>query len=180
MAEELETSRQQIDASSHELSIANTTLEQRRRHIETILESIPTGVLSLDASGRISHVNQALLRMFNATGRADGDEPGMIDRELHDVFPPEVLEDLGVLMRRADRMGITTSQMELALPRTQLNAAVTVAPLQHEEARLGYVLIFEDLSDLLKAQKQAAWREVARRVAHVELPPWYRAEPARG
>jgi len=166
MAEELETSRHQIDASSREISIANTTLEQRRRHIETILESIPTGVLSLGASGRISHVNQALLRMFNATGRPDGHEPGMIDCELNDVFPPEVVEDLGVLMRRADRMGITTSQMELSLPRTRLNAAVTVAPLQHEGTRLGYVLIFEDLSDLLKAQKQAAWREVARRVAH--------------
>jgi two-component system, NtrC family, nitrogen regulation sensor histidine kinase NtrY len=47
-----------------------------------------------------------------------------------------------------------------------LNVALTVATLQHQDERLGYVLIFEDLSDLLKAQKQAAWREVARRVAH--------------
>ena len=69
-------------------------------------------------------------------------------------------------LRRADRMGITTSQLELTLPRTKLNAALTVATLEHEGERLGYVLIFEDLSDLLKAQKQAAWREVARRVAH--------------
>jgi two-component system, NtrC family, nitrogen regulation sensor histidine kinase NtrY len=166
MAEELETSRHQIDASSHELSIANTTLEQRRRHIETILESIPTGVLSLDAHGHITHVNQALSRMFNPTGRTEREQSGMIDRELTDVFPPDVVEDLGVLLRRADRMGITTSQMEVSLTRTRLNAALTVATLQHEGARLGYVLIFEDLSDLLKAQKQAAWREVARRVAH--------------
>jgi hypothetical protein len=52
------------------------------------------------------------------------------------------------------------------MQRTKLNAALTVATLRHESERLGYVLIFEDLSDLLKAQKQAAWREVARRVAH--------------
>ncbi len=166
MAEELETSRHQIDASSRELSVANTTLEQRRRHIETILESIPTGVLSLDAYLRITHVNQALLRMFDPTGRFDRQESSMLDRQLSDVFPPDVVEDLGALLRRADRMGITTSQMEITLPRTRLNAALTVATLQHEEARLGYVLIFEDLSDLLKGQKQAAWREVARRVAH--------------
>jgi len=166
MAEELETSRYQIDASSRELSIANTTLEQRRRHIETILESIPTGVLSLDAHSRITHVNHALLRMFDPAGRVEIEDLGMIDRQLNAVFPPDVVEDLGVLLRRADRMGITTSQMEITLPRTQLNAALTVATLQHEGARLGYVLIFEDLSDLLKAQKQAAWREVARRVAH--------------
>ena len=65
MAEELETSRRQIEASSRDLGAANIALEQRRQHIETILESIPTGVLSLDANRRITHVNQALIRMFN-------------------------------------------------------------------------------------------------------------------
>jgi two-component system nitrogen regulation sensor histidine kinase NtrY len=166
MAEELQSSRHQIDASSRELSVANTTLEQRRRHIETILESIPTGVLSLDAQRRVTHVNQALLRMFDPQGRAVGKDSQMIGSDLSDVFPPDVVEDLVVLLRRADRMGITTSQMEITLPRTKVNAALTVATLQHGDERLGYVLIFEDLSDLLKAQKQAAWREVARRVAH--------------
>jgi two-component system, NtrC family, nitrogen regulation sensor histidine kinase NtrY len=166
MAEELETSRHQIDASSRDLSAANTALEQRRRHIETILESIPTGVLSLDAHGRITHVNQALLRMFHPNGPSDSQNSGMINSELRDVFPPDVVEDLLVLLRRADRMGITTSQTEIAVHRTKLNAALTVATLKHEGERLGYVLIFEDLSDLLKAQKQAAWREVARRIAH--------------
>jgi PAS domain S-box-containing protein len=164
MAEELETSRHQIDASSRDLGAANTALEQRRRHIETILESIPTGVLSLDAERRITHVNQALLRMFHPNGPGDQDSD-MIGAELKDVFPADVVDDLLVLLRRADRMGITTSQTELQLHRTKLNAALTVATLQQGE-RMGYVLIFEDLSDLLKAQKQAAWREVARRVAH--------------
>jgi two-component system, NtrC family, nitrogen regulation sensor histidine kinase NtrY len=166
MAEELETSRHQIDASSRDLGAANTALEQRRRHIETILESIPTGVLSLDAQRRITHANQALLRMFHPNGPGDGQSSPMIGAELQDVFPPDVAEDLIVLLRRADRMGITTSQTEIAVHRTKLNAALTVATLKHEDERLGYVLIFEDLSDLLKAQKQAAWREVARRIAH--------------
>jgi len=166
MAEELETSRHQIDASSRDLSVANTALEQRRRHIETILESIPTGVLSLDAQRRITHVNQALLRMFHPSSPADEQDSGMIGSELQEVFPSDVVDDLQVLLRRADRMGITTSHTEIQLQRTKLNAALTVATLQHQEERLGYVLIFEDLSDLLKGQKQAAWREVARRVAH--------------
>jgi len=56
--------------------------------------------------------------------------------------------------------------MEFAIQRVPLNVAVTVATLQHKQQRMGYVLVFEDLSDLLRAQKQAAWREVARRVAH--------------
>src|SRR5205807_7791331 len=64
MAEELEISRGQIEASSRDLSAANAELDQRRRQMETILESIPTGVLSLDAARRVTHANHALLRMF--------------------------------------------------------------------------------------------------------------------
>jgi two-component system, NtrC family, nitrogen regulation sensor histidine kinase NtrY len=165
MAEELETSRRQIEASSHDLGAANVALEQRRQHIETILESIPTGVLSLDANRRITHVNQALIRMFNPTG-GDAGNLILIGAVLREVFPQEILEDLEPLLRRADRMGTTTTQLEVELHRSRFNAAVTVATLQHAGQGLGYVLVFEDLSDLLKAQKQTAWREVARRVAH--------------
>ena len=166
MAEELELSRRQIEASSRELSAANIALEQRRRHIETILESIPTGVLSLDADRRVTHVNRALLRMFNPGGPDPDGPSSLAGLELSALFPQDAMEELEPLLRRADRMGMNTSQMDMALPRAQLNVAITVASLQHEGRRLGYVLVFEDLSDLLKAQKQAAWREVARRVAH--------------
>jgi two-component system, NtrC family, nitrogen regulation sensor histidine kinase NtrY len=165
MAEELETSRRQIEASSRDASTANAELDQRRRQMETILESIPTGVLSLDAGRGVTHANQALLRMFHPDGYVDGKRM-QAGARLADVFPPEVLQDLEALLRRADRMGMTTSQLEMPLQRTSLNVAVTVAILRRQEERSGYVIVFEDLSDLLKAQKQAAWREVARRVAH--------------
>jgi two-component system, NtrC family, nitrogen regulation sensor histidine kinase NtrY len=165
MAEELESSRWQIEASSRDATAASTELDQRRRQMETILESIPTGVLSLDGDRRVTHANQALQRMFYPDGFADGHRMAR-GVPLAEVFPPEVLQDLEPLLRRADRMGMTTSQMEMSLPRTSLNVAVTVTILLHQEQRSGYVIVFEDLSDLLKAQKQAAWREVARRVAH--------------
>jgi len=166
MAEELESNRRQIEASSRELSAANVTLEQRRRHMETILESIPTGVLSLDAGRRITHANYALFRLFRPKGGESGSPDFLIGGSLEEIFPAEVLEDLEPLLRRADRMGSTTMQLEMDLPSNKLNVAATVATLRHEGQRLGYVLVFEDLSDLLKAQKQTAWREVARRVAH--------------
>jgi two-component system, NtrC family, nitrogen regulation sensor histidine kinase NtrY len=165
MAEELETSRLQNEASSRDASAANAELDQRRRQMETILESIPTGVLSLDAARRVTHANHALLRMFHPEGYSDG-EYMLRGAPLTDIFLPEVLQDLEPLLRRADRMGMTTSQMEMPLQRASLNVAVTVATLQRQDQRSGYVIVFEDLSDLLKAQKQAAWREVARRVAH--------------
>ncbi|HEY7618050.1 MAG TPA: HAMP domain-containing protein, partial [Terriglobales bacterium] len=166
MAEEMEASRRQIEASSRELGAANVELEQRRRHMETILESIPTGVLSLDADRAVTHANGALLRLFRPRASESGTPSVLIGSSLAEVFPSEVIDDLEPLLRRADRMGTTTTQLEISLPHDQLNVAVTVAALRHESQKLGYVVVFEDLSDLLKAQKQAAWREVARRVAH--------------
>jgi two-component system nitrogen regulation sensor histidine kinase NtrY len=165
MAEELENSRRQIESSSRDVNAANAELDQRRRQMETILESIPTGVLSLDAARNVTHANQALQRMFNPDGHANGNVM-LRGTRLENVFPPEVLEDLEPLLRRADRMGMTTSQMEMPLHRASLNVAVTVATLRHQDERSGYVIVLEDLSDLLRAQKQTAWREVARRVAH--------------
>ena len=166
MAEDLESSRRQIEASSRDLSAANAELDQRRRQMETILENIPTGVLSLDGNRRVTHVNQALRRMFHPDGLHDGSSQIVLGAALEEVFPAEVLEDFEPLLRRGDRMGMTTSQMEVQLPHGTVNVALTVATLRHHGERSGYVIVFEDLSDLLKAQKQAAWREVARRVAH--------------
>jgi len=166
MAEELESSRRQIDASSRELSAANVALEQRRRQIETILESIPNAVLSVNAERRITHVNHALVRLFHPAGTESGTANVLIGATLGEVFPKEILEDLEPLLRRADRLGTTTTQMEITVQHMTLNVAATVATLKHDGQGLGYVVVFEDLSEMLRAQKQTAWREVARRVAH--------------
>jgi two-component system, NtrC family, nitrogen regulation sensor histidine kinase NtrY len=161
MAGELESNRRQIEASSRDLAGANAQLEQRRRQIETILESIPTGVLSLDANRRVTHANNAFTRMFSTSEGGD-----LAGSAVAHLFPAEVADDLLRLMRKSERMGATTSQMEINVARSKLDVAVTVAALKHASQQLGYVIVFEDLSDVLKAQKQAAWREVARRVAH--------------
>ena len=159
MAGELEGNRKQIESSTRDLEDANVELEQRRRQIETILENIPTGVLSLNDDRRVTRTNHVFLRIFSTTHVTPGSQ-------LRDVFPAEVVEDIEHMLRKADRMGTSSSQMEIAGTRGSVHVSLTVASLQHEGQRLGYVLVFEDLSDLLKAQKQAAWREVARRVAH--------------
>src|SRR5882672_10840109 len=166
MAEQLESSRGMIEASSHDLGAANEALERRRRYIETVLESIPTGVISIDATRRVTLVNAALLRMFYSDRSEYASPAELTNLPLANVLADEVLADLEPLLRRADRMGMTAANLELTLPRAKLNVAITVAALAHGPERLGYVLVFEDLSDLLRAQKQAAWSEVARRVAH--------------
>ena len=168
MAGDLETSRSKIEASRHALADMNAQLEQRNRHIETILESIPTGVLSLDSSRTVIHMNGAIRRLL----RLDGSSPES-EHSLEGIFSEEVAADLEHQLRKADRMGTVTSQMEIVTPRDNLNVAVTVATLDPpsrtadpSKQRMGYVIVLEDLSDLLRAQKQTAWREVARRIAH--------------
>jgi len=168
MAADLEASGASIEASRRDLAAMNAQLEQRTRHSETILESVPSGVLSLDATRRVLHSNRAARRLL----RLDED-PARPEQTLQDLFPPEVVADIEHLLRKADRMGTTTSQMEIVTPRTNLNVAITVASLDPTprpsgsgRQRMGYVVVFEDLTDLLRAQKQTAWREVARRIAH--------------
>lgn len=160
MAAELESSRKKVEQSARALTDTNNELEQRRRHIETILESIPTGVLSLGPDRRVTHSNMAFGRMFQSNGGPP------ISAMLQSIFPPEIASDLEHLLRRADRMGITAAQFEIPAGKNTIHASVTAASVQHGSQRLGYVIVFEDFSDLLRAQHEAAWREVARRVAH--------------
>ena len=166
MAEQLESSRRQIEASSRELGAANDALEGRRRYIETILESIPTGVVSIDGTRRVTLANAAFCRMFHPEGTEFSTPTALVGMLLRDLLPAEVVSDFDPLLRRADRMGMTASNMEINSPHAKLNVAVTVAALESPAQRPGYVIVFEDLSDLLRAQKQSAWSEVARRVAH--------------
>lgn len=166
MADELQTNRRQIENSRLELaetntalSRANAALEQRRNEIESIVQSIPTGVLSVDEKRRIALSNRAFARLF-------GPQPPEPGTPLHQVFDPVMVDELEHLMRKADRMGAASRELEYDSQRGVLSIEVTVTSLQHQRERLGYVMVFEDLSFVLKAQKQAAWREVARRVAH--------------
>ena len=115
MAADLETSRASAEGSRRELAEMNAQLEQRTRHIETILESVPSGVLSLDASRRIVHSNAAVRRLL----RLDGD-PATAET-LRDLFPEDAVIDLEHMLRKADRMGSTTSQLETATARVNLN-----------------------------------------------------------
>jgi nitrogen fixation/metabolism regulation signal transduction histidine kinase len=161
MAEELESNRRQLQASGQSLTEANAALEQRRRQMEVILETIPTGVLSLDAERRVVRINSALLRIFHSPDASFA--PGT---SLDECFPPEIVAELRLMLRKSDRMGSVSNQTEITWGGYHYDLAITAAALHFDRQRSGYVLVFKDLSDLLRAQKQAAWREVARRVAH--------------
>ena len=142
---------QELEANSREL-------DARRRFTEAILESIPTGVISIGADGSIRRVNRALGRMFPEAQVATA-------TRLEDLFSREDTAEIKYLMKRARRTGLASRQLEMQTERQTMHLAVTVSALE-EKLTSGFVIVLEDTSELLRAQKAAAWHEVARRVAH--------------
>src|SRR5579864_9131132 len=143
---------------TRELDSNSRELDTRRRFTEAILESIPTGVISVSSDGRIQRVNRALRQIF------PGDEVNHATR-LEDLFSREDTAEIRYLMKRARRTGMTSRQLDLRSQGQARHVSVTVSALE-EKLRSGFVIVVEDTSDLLRAQKAAAWNEVARRIAH--------------
>ncbi|MBV8071274.1 MAG: HAMP domain-containing protein [Acidobacteriaceae bacterium] len=131
-------------------------LEARRRFTEAILQSIPTGVISVSTDERIERVNRALASILP-------EDSVRFARRLEDLFNGEDLAEIRYLLKRARRTGAAACQLEMNRESTVLHLAVTAASLQEQR---GFVMVIEDTSDLLRAQKAIAWQEVARRVAH--------------
>jgi PAS domain S-box-containing protein len=141
----------QLEANSRELNA-------RRRFTEAILENIPTGVISMAADGSIQRVNRALKGILP-------EELVLRAKRLEDLFPVEDAAEIRYLMKRARRTGIAAQQLDLKFGPSTLHLALTVSALDERQSS-GFVMVIEDTSDLLRAQKSAAWNEVARRIAH--------------
>ena len=156
--DELATLVRAFNEMTQALEANDRELERRRRFTEAILESIPTGVISLSAEGKLLRVNPALKLIF---------PPERVAKAvmLEDLFSAEDAAEIHYLMKRASRTGLASRQMEMTRDGRTLHLGVTVTALEAAHQH-GYVLVIEDTSELLQAQRTAAWREVARRVAH--------------
>jgi PAS domain S-box-containing protein len=159
MTRQLQDSRLAIERAARELQQANQQLEERGHTMEAILENIPNGVISFNPQGEITQVNSTVERMF-------GKEKTTAARKLADLFAPEDAREISRLFRRAARQGVVTRYMELDLDARRIFVALTLSSIRARHGSVGSVLVVEDLSELLRAQKAAAWREVAQRIAH--------------
>ena len=159
MTRQLQENRLAIDQAAKELQSVNRQLEERGNTIAAILENIPAGVISFDPDGQITSVNKMAKRLF---GR---DDTGAL-RTLNDLFAPEDIRDVARLFRRAARQGVASRQMELDLTGRRAFTSLTVSSVRTRHGKVGSVLVLEDLSELVQAQKAAAWQEVAQRIAH--------------
>jgi PAS domain S-box-containing protein len=161
MAADLEASRQLAESSSAQLTTANQAIEERRRELETIVETIPSGVVTLNGSGVVLQSNRA----FAALMGLRGDVP-LAGEKIESLLPPELTEDVATLIRRGQRMGAASTEIEFASRGRIIHLAITSARLELTRGQPGNVLVVEDTTELLRAQRQLAWKEVAQRVAH--------------
>jgi nitrogen fixation/metabolism regulation signal transduction histidine kinase len=166
MTAQLEDNRSSIEAGSAALREKNLTLEERRHYIETILQSLSTGVISLDEDDCVTTINAAAARMLKLGTAAT-------EQKLEHLMGAEDWLVIDRLLRRARRTGQAAEQAQLAgvndnaAEGAGLPVALTATALRASSAqKRGVVLVLEDLSELLAAQRVAAWSEVARRMAH--------------
>ena len=162
MTDDLGESNRRLEEAYLDLSDKHTELEDRRRYIETVLETLSSGVVSFDPLGRLTTINRAAARMFGVSETAVG-------QLLEEVFAGAEVRDVVALVHRTRRPKPGAVEQELHLRRggTSLSLLAAATALRGPEGEYaGAVLVFEDLTELLKAQRVAAWREVAQRIAH--------------
>jgi two-component system, NtrC family, nitrogen regulation sensor histidine kinase NtrY len=158
MTAQLSDSHRRIDEFTQSLQQAVQELDRRRTLIETVLENIPTGVLALDPNARITRMNRAAREIFGESAREASDLIALAGKD--------ATRDVQQLIRRSLRMGTASKEMEFRLRGRMVHAAVTVSALGGRRSSAGYLVVVDDLTELLRAQKAAAWQEVAQRIAH--------------
>jgi two-component system, NtrC family, nitrogen regulation sensor histidine kinase NtrY len=163
MTQDLRTGREQLELSSQILRRQNTEIEDRRRYMEIVLENISAGVISIDAMGVIRTINKSAEKMLQI-------EPGdVLDQSYRNLLTgsylklaEEVTEDLAE--SKSEQVEFPFRLTVGGRPRSFM---LHINALKNEAGDpVGIVVVFDDLTALEKAQRMAAWREVARRIAH--------------
>jgi len=163
MTLDLKTGKERLERAHRELVKSNIELEQRRLYMEIVLANIGAGVVSADPKGRILTINKSAEQMLNIRA---GD---IVGKHYHDVLSNEyirVIEQF-IAEKTLFRRGFLKREIRVRTKGTSLPLLVSLNVLRDDRRNyLGLVAVFEDLSEIQRAQRMAAWREVARRIAH--------------
>ena len=162
MAAEVAASRRRLERAGFDLERKHDEGEGRRRYIEAILERIATGVVSIDRSGRIGTINPSALRLLEV-------DASVVGSSAVDVFSRPDLAVINDVLDQAARARMDSFAQEVALVRDGRERHVVAASTRVPGTDGGFdgtVLVVDDVTPLIRAQKVAAWREVARRLAH--------------
>ena len=147
----------QLNSQRRELVRANRQIDERRQFTETVLSGVSAGVIGLDARGRINLPNRSAARLL-------GIETGeMIGRHLEDIVP-----EMAGLLTEARQRGDASTEAQIKITRNNevRTLFVAIANEKIDNKLIGFVVTFDDVSELLEAQWKGAWADVARRIAH--------------
>jgi two-component system nitrogen regulation sensor histidine kinase NtrY len=163
MTSDLQESKSEIEEANISLRHSNLELDRRRAYIETVVETIAAGLLSIDKSGLITNFNPSGERILGLAADQFRNRPA------NEVFKEFRLHPFQTVYDRmlADQRDTLTLEGQMEIDGRFLTIGLHGSRMKDEANKdLGIVLVFEDLTELIKAQKVAAWQEVARRVAH--------------
>jgi two-component system, NtrC family, nitrogen regulation sensor histidine kinase NtrY len=163
MTGDLQASKMALEKANEELKENNRELEARRSYMETVLENVAAGVISLDKQGRVSTINRSAQTMLGV------DAETTRGRAYRHVFSAAHLDSIRGLIKRmaSSRRESIADQIQLFVGGRVLTLLVNISLLRDGDGRyLGMVLVFDDLTELIRVQKLAAWRDVAQGIAH--------------
>jgi two-component system nitrogen regulation sensor histidine kinase NtrY len=152
-----------LKKSKVSLEQANIDLEQRRKYMETVLRNVSAGVVAVDGDGTITTINRAAERMLGIKTEK------VLNRKYEEVLKPEHMKMVKIFLADMQKSGedITEKQVAISIKDRALTLLVTTGLLIDDDGQyMGMVVVFEDITQLQRAERVAAWREVARRIAH--------------
>ena len=163
MTQDMHKSQAQLAATYRQLSDSHALISTQKRDMEILLKNVAAGVIGIDAAGRVTNINDSAAQML----RLKREE--ILGQDCRMLLPPgefNRMADVVAAARKSTR-GTVEKPLHLVLPDKTLYLLVKTTALRDEAGQdLGLVLVFEDLTELERAQRLAAWREVARRIAH--------------
>jgi two-component system, NtrC family, nitrogen regulation sensor histidine kinase NtrY len=163
MTKELNDNQTKIQSANQNLKATNIKLERRRQYIATILEHIGAGVLSINKAGHITTFNKAAEKILNSKAVE------VLGSNYKDAFDPGHQGQIRKIIRdmASQNNELAEKQIELRVNETPLTLLTNIQVLRDTEKKyLGLVIVFEDLTTMVKTQKIAAWKEVAQGIAH--------------
>jgi len=163
MTTDLRRSRHAVEEANQELQASNLELDQRRGYMEIVLANVTAGVISVDRYGRITTINKSAEKLLNFRSEE------VLGKDFREVLPSAYQTRIKELFRDLfqSEKGTIRQQLTLAFGEEKITILANLSTLRDDSDKfMGTVVVFDDLTGLIKAQRMAAWREVARRIAH--------------
>lgn len=152
-----------LKESQHNIAQKTTELEGRKQYIESVLTNISTGVITISAENIITTINPSARNMLGLR------EKNLVGRNLEEVLNDKRYYEIITSIQRGKQNNyqVSDKEIKISLDNQSVTLALTLSPLtQSNNEFSGFIIVLDDLTQLIKAQKIAAWKEVAQRIAH--------------